>query len=311
MVRSGVLSAELELTDLDARQVKHWWQLLVPPGVLAQPRWALVVLDRGAVLKIVISGQGAVPPVALPGLPRPGPRTLAGWASQLGVAAVIAVERTLIASLSAEIDGALRHTVRQFLDRDRFRNDDLASNFLARLLNAHGFQLFLLALALQRRERANLSFTIEVRDRQLLTLAAVVIRLDGGTRHLGAAGTALAAIVFFHLLAGGNHRPRRTNRLLDRRRIGGSRTAARRHRQFDFARASSFTRHVGRVAGRASALSLIRRTATIARRRRIDVTTRLTRRGRCSLASDRRRRSFSRLRCSRRRSNGRSASDRT
>ena len=108
MVRSGVLSAELELTDLDARQVKHWWQLLVPPGVLAQPRWALVVLDRGAVLKIVISGQGAVPPVALPGLPRPGPRTLAGWASQLGVAAVIAVERTLIASLSAEIDGALR-----------------------------------------------------------------------------------------------------------------------------------------------------------------------------------------------------------
>ena len=62
------------------------------------------------------------------------------------------MHRALLHQILDEIDGALRHAVRQFLDRDRFRNDDLASDFLARLLNAHGLQLFLLALALQRRE---------------------------------------------------------------------------------------------------------------------------------------------------------------
>jgi hypothetical protein len=100
-----VLSAELELHDLDARQWKNWWHLLTPPGVLAPPRWALVILDRGAVHKVVISGEGARPDAALAGPPA---RAIAGWAKQLGVAAVIAVERTLLAELSAEIDGALR-----------------------------------------------------------------------------------------------------------------------------------------------------------------------------------------------------------
>jgi hypothetical protein len=98
-----VLSAELELAALDARQWKNWWRLLVPPRVLDQPAWALAVLDDGVVKKLVVSGRGAIDPKTVP----PG-FDLAAWAKALGVGAVIAIERRVIGELSAEIEGALR-----------------------------------------------------------------------------------------------------------------------------------------------------------------------------------------------------------
>ena len=102
-----VLSPELELTDLDARHWKNWWRLLTPPRVIDQPRWALAVLEHGAVIKLVVTGQGSIDPATtpLPGLTAKG---LEAWARALGVSAVIAIERTLIGQLSAEIEGALR-----------------------------------------------------------------------------------------------------------------------------------------------------------------------------------------------------------
>ncbi len=117
-----MLAAELELRDLDARHWKNWWRLLVPPGVIDQPRWALAILDGGALMKLVISGTGAIVPTpALPGLApgahaghgRPGIfpdlAALEAWGKSLGVSAVIAIERRLIAELSAEIEAAIRH----------------------------------------------------------------------------------------------------------------------------------------------------------------------------------------------------------
>ena len=117
-----MLSAELELADLDARHWKNWWRLLTPPRVLAPPRWALAILDGGALQRLIISGEGARPLVPIPGLPRPSqggaapqrdairfpPRALADYARQLDVAAVIVIERRLLAAVSAEIDAALR-----------------------------------------------------------------------------------------------------------------------------------------------------------------------------------------------------------
>jgi hypothetical protein len=103
-----VLSAELELTDLDARHWKNWWQLLTPPRVLAPTRWALVILDRGTMTHLILSGEGARPLVPLPGLPAVTDAALAHYARTLGVAAVVVVERRLIAELSAEIEAALR-----------------------------------------------------------------------------------------------------------------------------------------------------------------------------------------------------------
>jgi hypothetical protein len=99
-----VLSAELELSDLDARHWKNWWRLLVPPRVLAPTSWALAVLDQRTLVHLVVRGEGARELVPLSDL---GPRGLAQYARTLGVGAVIAIERGVIAELSAEIDAQL------------------------------------------------------------------------------------------------------------------------------------------------------------------------------------------------------------
>jgi hypothetical protein len=67
--------------------------------------WALAILDRGTLTHVIVRGEGARELVPLPGLHA---RALAQYARTLGVAAVIAIERRVIAELSAEIDGALR-----------------------------------------------------------------------------------------------------------------------------------------------------------------------------------------------------------
>ena len=98
-----MLAAELDLRDLDARQWTNWWRLLVPPRVLALPCWALVVLDGGAPIKIVVGNVAIAIPDGLPPITR-----LGQWATRLDASAVIAVERTVIGELSAEIEAALR-----------------------------------------------------------------------------------------------------------------------------------------------------------------------------------------------------------
>jgi antitoxin (DNA-binding transcriptional repressor) of toxin-antitoxin stability system len=100
-----VLSSELELSDLDARHWNNWWRLLVPPRVLAPARWALAVLDHGALIQLIVRGEGARELVPLPA--DLGPRGLAQYTRTLGVTAVIVIERRLIAELSAEIEAQL------------------------------------------------------------------------------------------------------------------------------------------------------------------------------------------------------------
>jgi len=99
-----VLSAELVLSDLDARHWKNWWRLLTPPRVLEPTRWALAILDRGTLIQLIISGEGTRELVALPGLHS---KALAQYARTLGVAAVVAVERRLVAELTAEVEAQL------------------------------------------------------------------------------------------------------------------------------------------------------------------------------------------------------------
>jgi hypothetical protein len=105
-----VISPELELCDLDARHWRNGWRVLVPPRVNDNPRWALAIVDGtpNHVLKVIIAGDGArgtIEPVPLPGVDEP---SLARYAKQLGVGAVIVVERHLIKQLSSEIENALR-----------------------------------------------------------------------------------------------------------------------------------------------------------------------------------------------------------
>jgi hypothetical protein len=107
-----MLSPELELHDLDARHWRNGWRLLVPPRVLAQPRWALVVVDGGPehVIKVIVAGPdapGSIDPARTP-LRGVGEQALTAYATELGVGSVIVIERKLIALLSAEIEGAVR-----------------------------------------------------------------------------------------------------------------------------------------------------------------------------------------------------------
>jgi hypothetical protein len=100
-----VLSPELALTDLDTRHWKNWWRLLTPPRMFGTSSWALAILDHGTLTHVIVRGEGARELVPLPGLHA---RALAQYARTLGVAAVIAIERRVIAALSLEIDAALR-----------------------------------------------------------------------------------------------------------------------------------------------------------------------------------------------------------
>jgi hypothetical protein len=102
-IDSRVLSAELDLRDLEARQWTNWWRLLVPPRVLELPRWALVVLDGGVPIKLVVGNVAIAIPDNLPPLVK-----LDQWAKLLDASAVIAIERRAIGELSAEIEAALR-----------------------------------------------------------------------------------------------------------------------------------------------------------------------------------------------------------
>jgi hypothetical protein len=124
-----VLSAELELADLDARHWKNWWRLLVPPRVRARPPWALAVLDRSAapprVVKLIVTGRGSIDPAAAP-MPGLDGKALAAWAAALGTAALVVVDRELVARLSAEIEGALR------LDQDPLEQGLVALRALRR-----------------------------------------------------------------------------------------------------------------------------------------------------------------------------------
>ncbi|HEY1554618.1 MAG TPA: hypothetical protein VGF94_07255 [Kofleriaceae bacterium] len=107
-----MLSPELELADLDARHWRNGWRLLVPPRVLDAPKWALVIVNGGPehVVKVILAGadaRGSIDPASapLPGVTQP---QLEAYARELGVGAVIVIERGLVAKLSVEIEGALR-----------------------------------------------------------------------------------------------------------------------------------------------------------------------------------------------------------
>lgn len=94
-----MLSPDLELAHIDARQWRNGWRLLVPPRVLAQPKWALIIRDGEKVVKTIIGGADARGTIDVTG---------GTTAKQLGVHSVITIERRVIAQLSSEIEAALR-----------------------------------------------------------------------------------------------------------------------------------------------------------------------------------------------------------
>lgn len=93
-----MLSSELELASIDARHWRNWWRLLAPPGALDAPKWAIAIVERGQLLKLI----GA------PAQHYPGAHNHEAWARRLGVSALLVIERGVIAQLSQEIEAALK-----------------------------------------------------------------------------------------------------------------------------------------------------------------------------------------------------------
>jgi len=101
-----VLSRQLALVELDGRHWRNWWDLLVPPGVLDRPAWALAIVGRREPLEIarvIVAGKGAVD-ATLTGL---DPGSLRALARRLDVSAVVAIETGALARFAAEVERAL------------------------------------------------------------------------------------------------------------------------------------------------------------------------------------------------------------
>lgn len=106
-----MLSASVEITDIEPRQWRGWFELLVPARVRTDPRWALVLLEDGKPLSIAICGgdvpaakQSAASEATFPGT---SSAALARFTGELGVNAVVAIERAMLPTLQAEIDRSL------------------------------------------------------------------------------------------------------------------------------------------------------------------------------------------------------------
>lgn len=101
-----MLSPDVELVHFDAASLDRWSRLLLPPRVLDEPRWALLVIEGDRLIHAIIAPEGAVPTARVP-FTGTDPDALDALAEALEVDAVIVVESDAIARLQAEIDSEL------------------------------------------------------------------------------------------------------------------------------------------------------------------------------------------------------------
>jgi hypothetical protein len=192
-----VLSPELVLADLDARHWTNWWRLLVPPRVLVQPAWALVIVESERPIRAFVSGRGAADHAALSGT-----LDAAAWARALGVAAAVVLERGVIGDLSAEIEGALR------LDQDPVEQGLVALRALKRharrgvwtepplldILPAPGYEPIQRTFDLLVPDKSALLAYVVDDDRQRVHASIIATKHDGDITH-AATHRALADLV--------------------------------------------------------------------------------------------------------------------
>jgi hypothetical protein len=102
-----VLSAEIELFDIDGSHWANWLDLLVPPGVTQGGAWAVVFVRDGRPIHSVVAGLGSIPAEDLPfvGTGRAALEELRG---ALEVDAVIVLEHDALPRIMREIESTLR-----------------------------------------------------------------------------------------------------------------------------------------------------------------------------------------------------------
>jgi hypothetical protein len=113
-----VIDPDLRLSLLDRRHWTNWWRLVVPPRAWGLPAIALAIVDSDTdqirpprLIRLAFIGSQSRDPIDPETVPWGGiePSQLAELARRLGVPAVIAIERSLIAALSQQLEPALHH----------------------------------------------------------------------------------------------------------------------------------------------------------------------------------------------------------
>jgi hypothetical protein len=99
-----VLSPDVELVDLDGRHLANWLTLFVPPGLDRSFRVAIAFVDRGALVRAIVVGEGIVE------LPWHGiaQRDLAAARHAAGAGALLAIDTAALPAVFGDLDGALR-----------------------------------------------------------------------------------------------------------------------------------------------------------------------------------------------------------
>ena len=101
-----MLADDIAMVDIDGRHVRGWVELLLPPGLRAEPRWALVALDRGRPIHAIRGGEGALELDRLR-FAGTGRQALRALRSRLGVDVLLVFEREALGRLAASAESRL------------------------------------------------------------------------------------------------------------------------------------------------------------------------------------------------------------
>lgn len=108
-----MIAPDVEIADIEPRHWLGWFNLLVPESARVDPRWALILLDDGQPLTIMLDGVGSAARTTSTdeaSFRGTSPAALKQLAAELDVDAVVAVERQRLPEIQAEIDRSLTLT---------------------------------------------------------------------------------------------------------------------------------------------------------------------------------------------------------
>lgn len=101
-----MLADDIAMVDIDGRHVRGWLELLLPPGLRDEPRWALVALDRGTPVHALRGGRGAVELASLR-FSGTGRAALRALRLRLDADVLAVIERESLARLAARAQATL------------------------------------------------------------------------------------------------------------------------------------------------------------------------------------------------------------
>lgn len=103
-----MLARDLTMTAIDPRHWRAWIELLIPPPLRDQPRWALGIVDGTRFVRVIVAGHAARGVVASDAIAwPPTPANLKAAAAALDVGAVVVIDAAVLRALAGEVERQL------------------------------------------------------------------------------------------------------------------------------------------------------------------------------------------------------------